>query len=160
VVLGYPAVGSSCIWICLLLIFPAVLNKVSIPDDFAQTAWEKWKRLRYSIKVLKSLSKNVLLNLRYFQLLVYLKENEQTTAIILYAFRTWCAAGRLRLVMSLTPACTLLLVNHYLKMCKSEKKIWLLHFTFNGVRGGFCIVFFVRENVLLKSRWYCIIIVI
>jgi hypothetical protein len=34
-------------------------KQASLPDDFAQTAWENWKLLRFSIKVLKSLSKNV-----------------------------------------------------------------------------------------------------
>jgi hypothetical protein len=34
-------------------------KQVCLPDDFAQTAWENWKLLRFSIKVLKSLSKNV-----------------------------------------------------------------------------------------------------
>ena len=33
--------------------------QVSLSYDFAQTAWENWKLLRFSIKVLKSLSENV-----------------------------------------------------------------------------------------------------
>jgi hypothetical protein len=32
---------------------------VSLPDDFAQQSWENWKLLSFSIKVLKSQSKNV-----------------------------------------------------------------------------------------------------
>jgi hypothetical protein len=36
------------------MIFPAVLNKISLPDDFAKTVWENWKLLRFSTKVLKS----------------------------------------------------------------------------------------------------------
>jgi hypothetical protein len=42
-------------------------------------------------------------------------------------------------------------------MCKSEEKIWPLHFTFNGVRGGFCIVFFVRETVGSSCIWVCLL---
>ena len=34
-------------------------KQVSLPRDFAQMSWENLKVLRYSIKVLKSLSKNV-----------------------------------------------------------------------------------------------------
>jgi hypothetical protein len=35
------------------------LKLVSLPVDFAQTAWENWKLLPFSIKVLQSLSKKV-----------------------------------------------------------------------------------------------------
>jgi hypothetical protein len=34
-------------------------KQVSLPDDFEQKFSENWKWLRFSIKVLKSLSKNV-----------------------------------------------------------------------------------------------------
>jgi hypothetical protein len=34
-------------------------KQVSLPDDFAQKSWVNWKLLPCSIKVLKSLSENV-----------------------------------------------------------------------------------------------------
>jgi hypothetical protein len=40
---------------CLLLFSMIDISRgfkqVSLPDDFAQTAWENWKFLRFSIKV-------------------------------------------------------------------------------------------------------------
>jgi hypothetical protein len=53
-------VTTECFWrgIAMIDIYRG-FKEVSLPRDFAQKSWENLKLLRYSIKVLKSLSKNV-----------------------------------------------------------------------------------------------------